>query len=252
VARPASVSGSAWRPTYGWWPDPADYDVNVVLTPYHWAKDESTEFWFALRGWAGGDEPVWEHEVGFVRYGDQVSVRLSDLDVPPPPERHGGLLEIDGVRLDKEPGRDAKFIGMWIDAHGTDGGGYIIPTVPIVGATKKVARDDVQVAPGVLVGDGVDTELLLLNPIDREIDVRLVVASPDGLTDESKPFKVAGRSACHGTLSQRVIRSRRLLEASDGLGSLAIYTSHRLLPFFGFRQGDGPLLALDHTAPIFG
>ena len=252
MARPASLSASAWRPTYGWWPDPSQYDVNVLLTPFHWAKDEDAEFWFALRGWAGGDEPVWEHEVGLVHYGDQVSVRLSDLDVPPPPAQHGGLLEIDGVRLDKEPGSDTKFIGMWIDAQGPHGGGYIIPTVPIVGATKKVARDDVQVAPGVLVGPEVDTEVLLLNPIEREIDVRFVVASPDGLTDESRSFTVAGRSAWHGTLSQRVIRARRLLEASDGVGSLAIYTSHRLLPFFGFRTNGGPLLALDHTAPIFG
>jgi hypothetical protein len=43
---------------------------------------------------------------------------------------------------------------------------------------------------------------------------------------------------------------RRLLEPS-GVGGLAVYSSHKVLPFYGFRQNGGPVTSMDHSAPIF-
>jgi hypothetical protein len=251
VARPAPLSDSPWRPTFGWWPSSDEYDVSVVLTPYHSAAVEEAEFRFALRGWDGGDRPVWEHEVGTIPYGEQRAVRLSDLDLPAPPPGHGGLLEIEGIRVDREPPKDQKFVGMWIDAQGRDGGGYIIPTVPIQGATKRVARDDVQVAPGVVVSREADTEIVLLNPIPHPVEVRLAVYSQDGLSAEAEAFTIGARSAWHGVLGRVLPKARRLLAPGDGVGSLTVTSSHRLLPFFGHRRPERPLLAMDHLAPIF-
>jgi hypothetical protein len=176
---------------------------------------------------------------------------LSDLDVPPPPPE-GALLEVHTVRLDKEPRDGVAAIGMWIDAVSPDGGGYVIPTQVIRGAQKVVSRDDVQVVPGIVATDDVDTELLLVNAIGEPIEVRLVASSAEGLTQDGKPFELGPYSAWYGSLRKTVPRVRRLLESSGGVGSLAIYSTHRLLPHFGFSKDGGPVGSLDHTAPIFG
>jgi hypothetical protein len=140
---------------------------------------------------------------------------------------------------------------MWIDARGRDGGGYLIPTVPIQGASKKLARDDLQVVPGIVSSPEVESEVLLLNPTDEATRARLVVSSPDGLVSEGQPFEVGAWSAWHGTLGANVPRVRRLLGPSDGVGSLAIYTGRKLLPFFALRRRGQPVTSFDHAAPIF-
>lgn len=241
---------SGWLPCYAWWPRPEDYSVTVVLTPYHATVDPEAEFRFVLRGYAGSPTPEWEREAGRVRFGEQRAVRLDDLELPDPPE-HGGVLEVHAIRLDAAPPKGTKFLGMWVDAHGRRGGGYLAPTVPIQGAAKLLARDDLQVVPGIVASRELESEVVLLNPTRSGTSARLVVTSPDGLSAEGAPFDVAPWSAWHGVLSAEVPRVRRLLEPSGGVGSLSIYSGQRLLPFFGMRLTEGPLTSMDHTAPIF-
>lgn len=249
---PAPLSPEPWLPTYGWWPPSDAYAVRVILSPYHHAVEESAEFTFTLRGYCGSSTPAWEHEVGRLGHGEQRVVDISSLDIPEPPTPGGGVLEIDSVRTDEPPVRKVPYIGMWIDARAADGGGYLIPTIPIRGAGKTIARDDLQVVPGVLSSEEVETEILLVNPVDEPVEVRLVVSSFDGLVSEGRPFTVPQWSAHYSELSKRVPRLRRLLAASDGLGSLAIYSSGRILPYFAFRRAGGPIVSMDHPAPIFG
>lgn len=250
MARAASLDTSVWLPTYGWWPRAADYDVTVILTPYHVATDPNARIHFTLRGYAGSNEPVWEHEVGEVAYGQETGVRLRDLDLPEPPER-GGVLEVHGVRLDALPKHGTGFMGMWIDAQAPGGGGYVIPTIPIRAQAKATARDDVQVIPGILCEPDVETELLLINPIDEPTTVRLVASSTDGLTTEAPAIELAPWSAWQGDLSRAIPRLRRLLAQSGGIGSLAVHSSHRTLPYFGFRRPGRPIVSMDHSAPLF-
>src|SRR5262249_39701126 len=155
---------------------------------YQAATDRSC-FEFTLRGYAGSPDPLWEHEVGELDFGRQVVVSLNTLELPEPPAE-GGILELHTVRLDLEP-ETAPFLGMWVDAHTTAGGGYLIPTTPIRGSTKRMARDNVQFFPGVVVDREYDTEVVLLNPISQATAAKLVVASPDGLTSESATFEIA-------------------------------------------------------------
>jgi hypothetical protein len=222
----------------------------VIISPYHHSVVDEAEYEAVIRGYAGSREPVWEHEVEPMKMGDERVITLTELEIPEPPAQ-GGILEVHTVRMDREPKETVAAIGMWIDAIGTDGGGYVIPTQPIRGAQKVIARDDVQVVPGVIATEDVDTEILLLNPIDETVTVRLVASSGDGLVSEGKEFAIAPYSAWYGSMRRHVPRVRRLLESSDGVGSLSIYTNHRLLPHFGFRKNGGPVGCLDHTAPIF-
>jgi hypothetical protein len=253
VARSASLEGSRYLPTYGWWPRSEQFTASVVVTPYHYSTDaEEPEFVAVLRGYLGSAEPVWEHDLGRLRKGDDRIVALTDLDVLEPPDRHGGIVELHTVRTDKQPRRAVAAVGMWIDAVGADGGGYVIPTQPIRGAVKVVARDDVQVAPGIMATGEVETEVLLLNPIGDSVTVRLVASSTEGLKAESKEFEIGPYSAWYGPVREKIPNLGRLLAPSDGLGSLAIYSDHRLLPHFGFRKDGGPVGSMDHTAPIFG
>lgn len=253
MARAASVGHSRWLPTYGWWPDPARFAASVVVSPYHSALDADADAEFAtvVRGYARSAEPLWEHDLGVQRMGEERVLTLSELDVaPPPPE--GAVVEVHTVRLDREPKGSAGSAAMWIDAVSPDGGGYLIPTQPVRGARRIVARDGVQVVPGIIVTHDVDTEIVLLNAIAEPVEVRLVASSAEGLTQNTRPFTLAPFSAWHGSLLRSVPRVRRLLESSEGVGSLSIYSNHRLLPHFGFRVDGGPLTSLDHTAPIFG
>jgi len=252
VEDPAPLIPEPWLPTYGWWPPSADYAVRVVLSPYHHSVDPGAEFAFTLRGYCGSSTPLWEHDVGRLGLGEQRVVDIAALGVPEPPDPAGGVLEIDSVRIDEPPVRKVPFIGMWIDAKDDDGGGYLIPTIPIRGAGKTIARDDLQVVPGILSSDEVETEILLVNPVDEANEVRLVASSADGLVSEGRPFEVGPWSAHHADLSRRIPRLRRLLAASDGLGSLAIYSTGRILPYFAFRRPGQPIVSMDHPAPIFG
>lgn len=251
MARPASLDESPWLPAYGWWPPPSDYDVTAILTPYHSAIEPEARFRFVLRGYAGSPEPVWEHDVGILPLGRQRGIRLDAISVPPPPEPEGGVLEVHAVRLDRQPKGTIGFNGMWIDAVGRRGGGYVIPTIPIRGQRKVVKRDDLQVIPGVIASREVETELVLLNVIDEQVEVRLVVSTPDGLVTETDRFEVGPWSAWRGDLSDEIPRLRRMLLDSDGVGSLSIFSNHRLLPYFGFRKGGNPVVSMDHSAPIF-
>jgi hypothetical protein len=250
VARAASLDRTRWLPAYGWWPPPSEYDATVVLSPYHAAVEPEARLSFTLRGYLGSNEPVWEHDAGELGLGDERGIRLIDLDVPePPPE--GGILEVHGVRHDRQPKKGTGFIGMWIDAQTSDGGGYIIPTIPIRAQAKAIQRDDVQVIPGILASKDLDTELVLLNVVDAPTEVRLVARSVEGLVSETEPFVVQPWTVWRGSLKRTVPRLRRMLQEGEGVGSLAIHSSHRLLPYFGFRRGEGSLLSLDHAAPIF-
>jgi hypothetical protein len=245
VARSASINQSNWLPTYAWWPPPEEYSVTVVLTPYHATVDTDVELEFFLRGYDGSSRPVWDRAVGTARFGEQLGVR------PAPRDEHGGILEVHTVRVDEEPSRP-RFLGMWIDAQARDGGGYLIPTIPIRTAAKKMMRDDLQVVPGIIVNREIDSEILLLNPTDRPTEARLVAHSPDGLVADGAPFELGRWSAWRGRVSKAVPRSRRLLAESEGVGSLSIFTGQKILPYFGFHGPDAPVVSMDHTAPIFG
>ncbi len=250
MARTASLS-SPWLPTYAWWPHPEEFDLTAVLTPYHVTTDTRAEYQFVLRGYSGSDEPVWEHETGPVRFDEQRAVRLPELEVPSPPEGHGGILEVHSIRLDQLPRQGIGFNAMWIDAHGVDGGGYVIPTIPSRAQGKAMTRDDLQVAPGVVVSREMDTEVVVLNVSEETTTVRLVAVSPDGLSAESRPIDVAPWSAWRGNLRRTVRGVVPLLAASEGIGSLAIYSSHKIIPYFAQRRTGQPIGSLDHFAPIF-
>lgn len=241
----------AWVPTYGWWPHPDEYSVTVILTPYHAAVAGGKRFEFILRGYAGSADPLWEHEVGCVQLGEQRAVRLEELGVPPPPGPEGGVLEQVGNCLDRGPGSGVPYFTMWIDARGHDGGGYIIPTIPIRGAAKPVQRDDVQVIPGIVVNSDTATEVVLANPLGGAAEATLTVTSVSGLRAESDAFEIAAWSAWRGDLGRHVTKARRLLADDNGVGSLSIRSTHKLLPYFGFRHQGGPVLSMDHAAPIF-
>jgi hypothetical protein len=251
LARSASLEASPWLPTYAWWPQPDELSLTVVLSPYHSTVEPEARFAGWLRGYAGSKEPLWEHEVGEFAYGDEVAVELAGLDVPSPPDVHGGVLEVHVVRTDRTPRRDIEALGMWLHAEGPGGGGYLIPTIPIRGQRKDMARDDLQVFPGVMSTRDTDTEIVLLNPIDRLTEARITVSSADGLVLEGERFEIPAWSAWRGSLSGQLPRARQLLAQSAGIGSAAVYSSHKLLPYFGFRRNGSPLAAMDHGAPIF-
>jgi hypothetical protein len=249
MASPAPVV-KPWLPTYNWWAHPRDFRLTVVVSPRHATADPEAEFDAVLRGYAGTREPLWTHEVGTLRQSDERAIDLDALDLPEPPDA-GGILEVHVTRLDKEPRKAVGIAGMWIDARGRDGGGYIIPTVPIQGANKIVLRDDLQVIPGVTVTQDADTEVVLLNVIAAPVDVRLVVSSAGGLQSEPATLTIPPCSAWRGSLAETVPRVRRLLAQDGGVGGLAVYSSHRILPYFAFRLNGGPVSSLDHSAPIF-
>jgi hypothetical protein len=225
--------------------------VTVVLSTFLAGTTSDVRVRFTLRGYAGSADPLWTHDVGTLAYGDQRAVRLEDLDLPGAPAT-GGLLEVHAVRLDREPDSGSGYLGMWVDAEGLAGGGYLIPSTPIRGAAKLIRRDDVQVVPGILATREVETEVVLLNPYDVRSSARLVVWSTDGLSASSDVFEIEPWSAWHDDLVNRVERLRALLAPSGGIGSLAVHTTHKVLPFFGFRHQGNPIVSMDHSAPIFG
>ena len=251
MARATSLDRSPWLPSYAWWPRPDEYSLTVVLSPYHVTVEPGGEFEALLRGFAGSGDPLWEHEVGAFRFGDEVAVELDALDIPAPPAGIGGVLEVHVVRLDRPPHRAIDFLGQWVHAEGREGGGYLIPTIPIRGQEKKVQRDDLQVCPGVMSSRDVETEIVLLNPIDVPTEARLTVSSAGGLALEGDWFTIEPWSAWRGSLSNELPRVRQLLGQDGGIGSAAVYSSHKLLPYFGFRRGGSPLACMDHAAPIF-
>lgn len=252
VARQASLDDSPWLPTYAWWPPPQEFDATVVLSTYQAASAAGAEFSVTIRGYSGSPVPLWEQAIGHMAFGEQRAVRLSDVAGGVGCGPAGGILEVHVVRLDAEPRKKPSVIGMWVDAVGIAGGGYLIPTTPIRGAAKVVSRDDLQVIPGVMCTADVETELLLLNPIDESTTVTLVVSSLDGLTSSSDPFVLEPWGAWKGDLSSKIRRARRLLAPGGGIGSLAVYSSHKVMPFFGFRKDGRPVSSMDHAAPMFG
>lgn len=251
MARPASLEASPWLPSFGWWAHPREFSITVVLSTHHATIDPDARFHATLRGYAGGPVPLWEREIGLLEYGDDRAVLLDDLELPDPPES-GGVLEVHTIRLDKPPKSEIGFVGMWIDALGRDGaGGYLIPTIPIRGANKAVKRDDLQVIPGVMSSKEIETEIVLLNIVEEPVDAHLVVRSAGGLILEGAPFTIEPWSAWSGLLSNELPRVRQLLAQDGGVGSLAVYSSARVLPYFGFRKSGQPLVSMDHAAPIF-
>lgn len=252
MARSASLEQSPWLPSYGWWPHPDELSLTVVLSTHHATVVKEAEFDVTLRGYADGPEPLWEHEVGRLRHGEERTVRLDDLDIPAPPPHRGGIVEIHPIRRDRPPKANVSFVGMWLDAKGRDGrGGYLIPTIPIRGQKKIVKRDDLQVVPGVVSSKEVETDLVLLNPIDARTQARLVPSSAAGMILEGEWFDVPQWGAWRGNLGDELPRVRQLLAQDGGIGSLAIYSSHKVLPYFGFRRLGQPLVSMDHAAPIF-
>jgi hypothetical protein len=251
VARSASLGTSRWLPSYAWWPPTDEYGLTVVLSPYHVTTERGAEFEATIRGLAGPGEPLFEHRAGVFRFGDEVAIELDQLEIPGPPGPNGGVVEIHAIRLDRPPHRTVDFLGHWVHAEGREGGGYIIPTIPVRGQEKHVQRDDLQVLPGVMSSPDVETEIVLLNPIDAPVEARITVSSPSGMVVEGVWFTVEPWSAWRSALSDALPRVRRMLAEDGGVGSAAVYSSHKVLPYFGFRGGGMPLSCMDHAAPMF-
>jgi hypothetical protein len=251
VARSASLEQSPWLPSFGWWPPPSEFQLSIILSSHHASVDPQSEFDVVLRGYADGPDSVWEHEVGRIVHGEDRIVDLDALDIPEPPQPSGGIVEVHAIRRDRPPKANVGFVGMWIEAVGRDGGGYLIPTIPIRGQKKMVKRDDLQVIPGIVSSRDVETEIVLLNPIDDVTEARLVASSAGGLVLEGDWFTIGPWAAWRGSLSNELTRVRQLLDQDGGIGSLAVYSSHKILPYFGFRRPGHPLVAMDHSAPIF-
>lgn len=251
MARSASLEQSPWLPSFGWWAPPGEFKLSIILSSHHATVDPQAEIDVVLRGYADGPDSVWEHEVGRIRHGEDRAVDLDELDLPEPPDGNGGIVEVHAIRLDRAPKANVGFVGMWIEAVGRDGGGYLIPTIPIRGQKKIVKRDDLQVIPGIVSSKDVETEIVILNPIDDHTEARLVASSAGGLILEGDWFTIGPWSAWRGSLSNELTRVRQLLAQDGGIGSLAIYSSHKVLPYFGYRRPGLPLTAMDHAAPIF-
>ena len=98
---------------------------------------------------------------------------------------------------------------------------------------------------------GVETEIVLVNPIDVATEARLTVSSAGGLVLDTEPFEIPPWSAWRGSLSNQLPRVRRMLAEDGGVGSAAVYSSHKILPFFGFRSPGLALTCMDHAAPMF-
>jgi hypothetical protein len=258
MARPASLGAGAdqqrgmWLPAFSWWPPADEFSLSVVFSTYHATVQPQATFHFSLRGYDGSARPVWEHDAGLLRFSQERAVSLAELGVPPAPARRGGVLEVHISRVDAGPKGPTGIIGAWIDAAGRDGGGYILPTIPIQGQTKVFrARDDLQVIPGVVSSPDTETELVVVNPIGAATKTRLVVASSSGLVLEGEWFSIAPWSAWRSSLSDELLRVRQLLASDGGVGSLSIYSTHKVLPYFGFRRAGNPVTSMDHAAPIF-
>jgi len=251
VARPASLEESPWLPGFGWWPPSDEFGLTVVLSTAHATVEPEAEFHVVLRGYAGSPEPVWEHDVGVIRQGEERAVDLDSLALPEPPARLGGIVEVHLVRLDRLPKKNVASVGAWLDAHGRNGGGYLIPTIPIRGQRKIVLRDDLQVIPGVVSSREVETEVVLVNPIADATKARLVATSASGIPLEGDWFEIPPWSVWRSALSDELTRVRQLLASDGGVGSLCVYSSHKILPYFGFRHTGQPLVSMDHSAPLF-
>ncbi|MBA3347367.1 MAG: hypothetical protein H0T13_02285 [Actinobacteria bacterium] len=251
MARSASLEESPWLPGFGWWPPTDEFGVTVVLSTTHATVEPAARFHVMLRGYAGSSDPVWEHDVGVIRHGEERAVDLDSLQLPDPPARFGGIVEVHLVRLDRLPKKNVASVGAWLDAHGRDGGGYLIPTIPIRGQRKIVLRDDLQVIPGIVSSNEIETELVLVNPIAEATRARLVATSVSGIALEGEWFEIAPWSVWRSGLSDELVRVRQLLDNDGGVGSLCVYSSHKILPYFGFRRSGEPLVSMDHSAPIF-
>jgi hypothetical protein len=251
MARSASLETSRWLPSYAWWPPTDEYGLTIVLSPYHVTTEPEAEFEATISGFAGVGEPVFEHRTGVYRFGEEVAVELDGLDVAGPPSPSGGVVEIHPIRLDRQPNRSVDFLGQWVHAEGRNGGGYIIPTIPVRGQEKHVERDDLQVLPGVMSSSEVETEIVLLNPIDVPVQARITVSSANGMVVEGDWFTVESWTAWRSALSDALPRVRRMLSQDGGVGSAAVYSTHKVLPYFGLRGRGMPLSCMDHAAPLF-
>ena len=191
MARSASLERSPWLPSYAWWAPPEEYALTVVLSSFHSTTQAEGEFEAYLRGFAGSGQALWEHETGPYRHGDEVAVELDALDLPAPPSpirrRDRGARDPHRPRA-RSP---VDCLGQWVHAEGREGGGYLIPTIPIRGQEKRVQRDDLQVLPGSCRTHGVETEIVLVNPIDVATEARLTVSSAGGLVLDTEPFEIA-------------------------------------------------------------
>lgn len=156
------------------------------------------------------------------------------------------------IRRDRPPKRAVDWLGMWVHAEGSEGGGYLVPTIPMRGQEKRVQRDDLQVFPGVMSSREVETEIVLMNPVDSATNAQITVSSAGGVVLQGDWFTIEPWSVWRRPLSSELPRVRQLLAQDGGVGSAAVHSSHKLLPYFGFRRSGLPLSSMDHAAPIFG
>ena len=81
---------------------------------------------------------------------------------------------------------------MWLRGGGTERRRLSDPDDPDPRQKKMVKRDDLQVVPGIVSSKEVETEIVLLNPIDDVTEARLVASSAGGLVLEGELVRGSG------------------------------------------------------------
>lgn len=253
MASPTPLNTSRWLPLVCWIQETGALHTRINIFPSGFTRDPKDEFVSTFRFYEGSNQVVAEYTTPPVTMNRPLKLEIGDV------MREAGLATLDGVAeiMTRQVGTEPptpRFLEVWCDIYSDDHRVDVsAPAVPIAGSIKVpfAGQYRYQLYPGVLYSKDVQSDVVVLNPYSRPIEVALQLLNARGQQVKGPMERIAP----HGYIRwdfKRVTPDPVAFFAPSGIGSAIVSSSFKLLEFvLGTRTGpEGSTTWYDHMVPF--
>jgi hypothetical protein len=253
VAVAEAADLSHYSPTVAWAIERDGTHTRLNLVPAAFTRNKRGPFRAYLRLYTD-DHPggvPWASPFG--QFDRDLRVELADAFPEQAVAGFEGYVEVV-VTSPRQDLRPQHFNEVWLDYHSDDGRlRTVLPTIQFYGSVKRTLGGQDQLWPGLVATATFRSSLLVVNPYEEALEVRLTALAPDGREAPASPLVVPPRRQRRWRLPEVIPGLVESLAPCRGVGTLLVATSHKAICYFMIENvRTGTITGMDHLAYFYG
>ncbi len=241
----------SWLPLYGWGKEDDTIHTSLVVTPPLITENiDNDTFYLSLSCYKGSKKPLWKYD--YPHKIQKTALRLPLKEV----KEALGLKEIDGIleiflrNENLNPPINAFYETWFLHASSDNAFSVSVPALAVRGSLKTFLG--YKYLPGIVCSEQNTTDIVLINPFTKPIEVRVELFSLGGEKLATAPFETKPFQYHIVDIEELIENAAELLNRDDGFGTIQIISYYKLATMAYIRnKNDGSVAGMDHLSPYF-